>query len=814
MPCPSAASASVIASLIDEDMDRTRHTIPFSLLAAFLLGLLAACSPLDKDLPIDPESGRPTVPVSLSLAIAPEDSATKADHEPDAAGYDTDAAVRTLLVLQFEWQDAVNRDAALLISQQFVEYGDPVALVASDARNTVFVVANAWGKAPVAIGTPLGTFLAGQNYNQLTGLDELTGKGIWYSPNGGADRYLRMSASLELPDGVSGGTVGPFYLRRNCAKVVIHVRNTSADPDKVTIDKVQLCDVNRRYYYVMDYPGFSDPYSRVIPCRYDEAEQDFPEAYNASGDTQTYTYYVPVNLRGTVANATQREKNAHAVQGATRFCIYATYGTPVRNLTYTYYLGANLTSDYNLEPNKKYEYTIDINGKGDPATDSRIEDADEIRFTVDANSYMLKPPSRAGTSTVFSVPVRRAAVFWNQPGTNMGVFGAATTEEYELLEDTAWEAFIVWSEVKDGEGHPVPDSELLADSHDDGNGNFVAAGRGFDPSGAAGPFIRIRVRSDMRGNALVAIRKTSSPTLNDILWSWHLWITDYDPYVQWTRVSGTYVYAVPGGEIHRYADKAGEPLWNTAAYADAFIMDRNLGARAAVPGGESDASSAFGCFYQFGRKDPFPADGTVTSIGADMTGAPGEGTIKRNIRYSIHHPETFINGGNNNWTTYETEGAILGRQNAYWNDPGRDAHSDDPSEAAFDYCEAGKSVYDPCPYGWRVPAMKVWSGFSTATVQWTTAPVKALYYYPEGYDPSAPKGSLFFPSPGYRRPSRQDSGTNGYYWTDDPGSATYARGLRFYASGGMTLSSIGVSNYYRSSGYPVRCIRLRDSRPF
>ena len=795
-------------------MDRTRHTIPFSLLAAFLLGLLAACSPLDKDLPIDPESGRPTVPVSLSLAIAPEDSATKADHEPDAAGYDTDAAVRTLLVLQFEWQDAVNRDAALLISQQFVEYGDPVALVASDARNTVFVVANAWGKAPVAIGTPLGTFLAGQNYNQLTGLDELTGKGIWYSPNGGADRYLRMSASLELPDGVSGGTVGPFYLRRNCAKVVIHVRNTSADPDKVTIDKVQLCDVNRRYYYVMDYPGFSDPYSRVIPCRYDEAEQDFPEAYNASGDTQTYTYYVPVNLRGTVANATQREKNAHAVQGATRFCIYATYGTPVRNLTYTYYLGANLTSDYNLEPNKKYEYTIDINGKGDPATDSRIEDADEIRFTVDANSYMLKPPSRAGTSTVFSGPVRRAAVFWNQPGTNMGVFGAATTEEYELLEDTAWEAFIVWSEVKDGEGHPVPDSELLADSHDDGNGNFVAAGRGFDPSGAAGPFIRIRVRSDMRGNALVAIRKTSSPTLNDILWSWHLWITDYDPYVQWTRVSGTYVYAVPGGEIHRYADKAGEPLWNTAAYADAFIMDRNLGARAAVPGGESDASSAFGCFYQFGRKDPFPADGTVTSIGADMTGAPGEGTIKRNIRYSIHHPETFINGGNNNWTTYETEGAILGRQNAYWNDPGRDAHSDDPSEAAFDYCEAGKSVYDPCPYGWRVPAMKVWSGFSTATVQWTTAPVKALYYYPEGYDPSAPKGSLFFPSPGYRRPSRQDSGTNGYYWTDDPGSATYARGLRFYASGGMTLSSIGVSNYYRSSGYPVRCIRLRDSRPF
>ena len=135
---------------------------------------------------------------------------------------------------------------------------------------------------------------------------------------------------------------------------------------------------------------------------------------------------------------------------------------------------------------------------------------------------MLKPPSRAGTATTFFVPVRRAAVFWNQPGTNMGVFGAASTEEYELLEDTAWEAFLVWNQVKDGEGRSVPDSELLVDSHDDGNGTYVTAGRGFNPSGFREPFIRIRVDAGMRGNALVAIKKTSSPTMNDILWSWHL----------------------------------------------------------------------------------------------------------------------------------------------------------------------------------------------------------------------------------------------------------------------------------------------------
>ena len=788
------------------------NRIIFRFLGLGLALSLAACV---KDPSFSGGPDRPTVPVTLSLAITPEVSATKADHEPDAEGYDAATAVKTLLVLQFEWQDAVDRDAAQLISQQFVTYGDPVPLVTSKARNTVVVVANAWGKAHVAIGTPLGDFLAGANYNLINGLDELTGKGIWYSPNGGTDRYLRMSASLELPDGVSGGTVGPFNLRRNCAKVVVHVRNSSADPDKVTIDKVQLCGINRKYYYVTDYPGFSDPYSYVIPCRYDEAEQDFPEAFNESGATQTYTYYVPVNLRGTVTDGTQRGKNAHAMLGATRFCIHALYGSPARHLTYTYYLGANLTTDFNLEPNKRYEYTIDLNGKGDPATDSRIEDADEVKFTLDANSYMLKPPTRSGTSTVFSIPVRRAAVFWNQPGTNMGIYGAATTEEYELLEDTAWEAFFVWNDVRDGEGCPVPDGELLAGSHDDGNGTYVVAGRGCNPSGAPNPFIRIRVRAAMRGTAVGAIRKTSSPTLNDILWSWHLWVTDYDPYVEWTRVPEKYVYEVPGGEIHRYADKAGTALWSSDEYAGAFMMDRNLGARVPVPAGESDASSALGCYYQFGRKDPFPASGTVTSIGADMTGAPGEGTIKRNIRYSMHHPETFINGGGNNWTTYESEGAILGQYNAYWNDPRTGTHADDPSDAAYDYCESGKSVYDPCPYGWRIPLIDVWSGFSGTTVRWTTAPVKAVYYYPEGYEPSAPKGRIFFPKTGYRRPSWQDSGGGyGYYWAANSVNAAYSRSFRFYSSAGQELTGVGISNDYRSNGFPVRCIRFDCTRPY
>ena len=775
---------------------------------AWLLALtvMAACTRSE----LEPES-RSFVPVTLNLSVLPVEDGTpgtKVDYEPDVDGYSTATAIKTLLIMQFEWQDAVNRDAAQLISQQFVQYGDPVSLVTSSAKNTIFVVANAWGKAHVAIGTTLGTFLAGENCNLLNSLDEITGKGIWYSPNGGTDKYLRMSASMELPGGVSTNTaIGPFYLKLNCAKVVINLKNTSAAPDKISIDKVQLRSINRKHYYVTNCTGFMDAYSSFTPYRFDDFERDFPAAYNTSGDTQTYTYYIPANLRGTVTNASQAGKNIHAVPGATHFCVYATYGSPAKNVTYTYYLGADLTSDFNLEPNKKYTYNINLNGKGNPMTDARIEDINGVVFTKDANCYMLNPPSRPGASATYSIPVRRAAVFWNGTGQPFGVYGAADREAYELLETTEWKAFLVWNEVTDKDGTPVADSELLVGSqYDSGEDKYVFSGLGFNPA-VAKSLIKVKVKEGMRGNALVAIKKTSTPTLDDILWSWQLWVTDYNPYMEMTPVSGKYVYALPTGEIHRYADKS-TTLWTGGAYSDAFMMDRNLGALVQTPISGENARSAFGCFYQFGRKDPFRTKVNPTSIAADMTGQPdadeGNVTVKKNIRYSIHNPDLFINGGGNNWTAFETG---LGISSAAWVDPKKDSHAE-----GTDYCEAGKSIYDPCPYGWQVPVKDVWSEFSTATMKWVTAPADAAYYYPEGYNPEAPKGKIYFPSSGYRRHTWAAS-NYGYYWTETIYNANQAYDLRFYSSNGVLASAVRGGDY-RSNGFVVRCIRLSHKLPY
>ena len=793
-----------------------RGSISSGIPAALLLGLLAlGCTPLD-DIPGQPGADERTlVPVTLSLAVAPEEPATKGPFDPDEPGYDASTAIKTVTVLQFE-KDAEGDGYTRIGNQICYDWTDiqagtqKISLTTSARENILFVIANATGPGRETLRLPAGIalkdFLEKQNGNLLSSLDSTDGTGIWFCPSGTSDRYLRMSATVKLDEVAPNTTVGsdlaPLYLKRNCAKVVIKVKNTSPGSDRITLDAVQLRCVNQVYPYVTNIPAglpvtFLDPYSAQDAHRSDLAEQEFPAAFNDSGEFQTYTFLVAPNLRGTAAVTVQGRKNELAPPGATHFCVYAHYGPSENHLTYTYYLGANLTSDFNLAPNKKYVYTVDINGKGDPSVDSRIEDADEIRFTVDANCYMLKPPSRAGATTTFFIPVRRTAVFWNVPGTNMGVYGAATTEYYELQENTTWEAFLVWNEVKDEDGCAVPDNELLTGSYENEDGAFVVPGQGFNPAGGANPFIRIKVTNGMTGNALVAIRKTSGATMNDILWSWHLWVTDYDPYVEMTPEAGKYLYNVPNGEIHRYADRAGVTLWASPDYADAFMMDRNVGATVSIPP-YYDSSPARGFFYQRGRKDPFPYPQAASVVSADVASSWPEGDgVKYNVRYSVHNPQTFLSGYTR-WTEFETSGTILGSQTAAWMDPKVDQHG-------ADNCEAGKSIYDPCPYGWQVPAVNnVWSDYTNATKE-VVAQSFGAYYYPGGIDPSAPNGRIFYPHTGI------------YYYGYRPGYVSGVGLTSFIQSANSAFqiyANVGGYPYsYMASAVPVRCIRLSYRHP-
>ena len=137
-----------------------------------------------------------------------------------------------------------------------------------------------------------------------------------------------------------------------------------------------------------------------------------------------------------------------------------------------------------------------------------------------------------------------------------------------------------------------------------------------------------------------------------ILWSWHIWLSD-------------------------------EP--QPHHYKNGILMDRNLGALSTTPGDVC----ALGLLYQWGRKDPFLNVSAIdgNSMAKSTYSWPTD-VVTQSIQYSIENPTTKIYGGQYN--------------NGYWHKPlQRDLWGEE------------KTVYDPCPYGWRVPngdEHNVWKG--------------------------------------------------------------------------------------------------------
>lgn len=748
----------------------------------FLALLSYACAPD----PLAPGSAqnspREPVPVSLALAVAPldgNDAPTKATRE---------AQIKSVGLVQFEWidDDPAHVLQAKMVGRQYFDHyplndasGENFALVASDRKNTVLVIANireedlSFGMEEGAVELPtLGEILAGQNATLLStpSLDDL-----WYSSGG--DKYLRMSASVVL-DGVAvtplpeiGSSSAPLQLKRNCAKVTINVTNNTSGSDAVTIDQVRLCSINQRYYLAahLDGDSFKDEYSHYQPQRFDAAPESF------SGPTQSYTYYVPLNLRGDNGSITQLGKNVNAPAGATSFRLYGHYGTD-SPVVYTYYLGGDLVSDFNLEANKSYTYNITLSVKGDPEYDSRVEDMGEVKLPTDANCYMLRAPDVPGLTYTYAIPVRRAAVFWNSPGTNMGVYGAASYEAapFSLEEDTAWTPAVVWKTMVEGD---VSDDAFLLTP--------TGSGMGFNPDHPcppAGhqPWLRVKVPYGMRGNALVAIKDGAG----NILWSWHIWVTDYNPDVSMTPEAGTYIYSVPGGEIHRYNNA----VFNSGEYCQAFMMDRNLGANAAR--GTTVATSQ-GYRYQLGRKDPFLENFSHPSLAKSVAN-------DKNVRYGVQHPNVWFRMATSAglWTSPQ-DPLILNGTYANWFDGLYNEHGGD-------YCEPGKSIYDPCPPGWRLPLSSVWTGVINNS-QWSSVD-RGIFYYPEGYDNRASTGAVFLPAAGWASPAnhwrRGGAGVIGAYHCSNGGKTI----LNFRSDG--QYQSV-TNDYDEAALISARCVRLR-----
>lgn len=189
------------------------------------------------------------------------------------------------------------------------------------------------------------------------------------------------------------------------------------------------------------------------------------------------------------------------------------------------------------------------------------------------------------------------------------------------------------------------------------------------------------------GNALVA----AVDDAGNVLWSWHLWVTDYNP---------------------------DATAFTTEANADGTtwtFMDRNLGALSADP---SAGFATHGLIYQWGRKDPFPAPVSYTELDENynyVSGKDGEATLYdiENNKLSKISSLTDVHGTvdlsvANPMTFYAMTYIYTGELDEYGdeirlNDPLSGDWSDVSDDDRWGGVSMKKSMYDPCPPGWKVP---------------------------------------------------------------------------------------------------------------
>ena len=260
------------------------------------------------------------------------------------------------------------------------------------------------------------------------------------------------------------------------------------------------------------------------------------------------------------------------------------------------------------------------------------------------------------------------------------------------------------------------------------------------------------------GNAVIAAKDESG----DILWSWHIWMTDQ-----------------PQEQV--YKNNAGT------------MMDRNLGATSETPGDVG----ALGLLYQWGRKDPFLGSSSISTDTEAKSTITWPSVVKSNssngtIAYATAHPTTFI---------------TLSRSNLDWYYTG-DSSTDN---TRWTTSERNKSIYDPCPAGWRVP-----DGGSNGVWSKAIGSSSDFYDYPydstnEGMNFSGKFGSvstIWYHASGYRGSydgSLDDVGSYGNYWSASH-SNYYAYCLNFDSNGRVYPSS----RFNRATGRSVRCLQVID----
>lgn len=311
----------------------------------------------------------------------------------------------------------------------------------------------------------------------------------------------------------------------------------------------------------------------------------------------------------------------------------------------------------------------------------------DVERVGESNCYMIKN----GDVTPLLIPVSQVKYAMNgTPGDGSGFLGSDWVTNYNNLK-----AQVFWSDINVFDdidavvesveyiGNGASNFETLADAK-----ILVTPGIG---KGNAG----IILYEDNDSNP--GYQQPENPEIpqsgeDRIIWSWHIWNSDYYPY-----------------DEERKAD--GRITSSNLSLLNGTWMDRNLGAMSnAFVDPASEPQPSVGLMYQWGRKDPFPGSLNLISDYTLQTYYHPSDILVRNSTFEHSNNPNLKNAVQNPLTRYVYDSTpkdwftATGIQN---NNLWGGANKTD----LFLHTGGNKSVYDPCPEGYRIPKHGIADGF-------------------------------------------------------------------------------------------------------
>ena len=317
-------------------------------------------------------------------------------------------------------------------------------------------------------------------------------------------------------------------------------------------------------------------------------------------------------------------------------------------------------------------------------------------------------------------------------------------------------------------------------------------------------FLEFEVKaSDIQsGNAVVAVKKGGT-----IVWSWHLWFAPKDALdkikvTNHQNVDYYFTKETLGWKPTQWSGSTYDKPRTVKVKVEQTVANNSTKQAAVInitqnPGNVKKGATTL---YQFGRKDAFPGVATSDLKAGGITENAGDNmTISNNIQ----NPDKFYIYGSSVWSNYgyynlwSADNTVTG---------GYNQGNDNP---------VVKTVYDPSPVGFKMPANNAFTGFTTTGLNSTSQSEMNV----DGTDDwqqwtnnfghnfwtnSSKTATINFPASGLRGSndgSLNYVGYNGYCWSAVPYSSNNGCSL-FFGSGYVVPLNFDSRTY----GFAVRAV--------